>query len=247
MVPLASRPARALACTQCSLRRLCLPHGLGPGELVRLETVVRRCQPVRRRSRLYSQGQAFDRLYALRSGSVKMVMSASDGSERILGFHLPGDLLGLDGLAGGRHHCTAVALDSASVCQVAVEDLNALCAESPPLHAQVQRLIGEAIVRDRETLFLLGRRRAEERLARFLLSLSERLARRGLSAMHFRLSMSRDDIGHYLGLALGTVSRLLTALDREGVVSIERRDVRIRDLGRLHRLAALEAPGTARP
>jgi CRP/FNR family transcriptional regulator len=80
---------------------------------------------------------------------------------------------------------------------------------------------------------LLGKRSAEERLASFLLSLSNRYHQRGLSATEFNLPMSRQDIGNYLGLAIETVSRLFANFQERGMVQVNRRRVVITDLARI--------------
>jgi CRP/FNR family transcriptional regulator len=204
-----------------------------------LDGLIRRRQPLRHGESLLETGDAFRCLYAVRSGGIKACMTTAHGDERILGFYLPGDLVGLDALGSGRHSCSAVALGVTSVCEVPFSPLTRLCAACPRLHQQIHRLIGEAIAQDHASLFLLGSRSAEERLASFLLSLSSRFRRRGFSGREFNLSMTRREIGNYLGLALGTVSRLLTTLCERGVLNVRTRYIRINDIDYLRALVGV--------
>ena len=225
-----------VSCRNCSLARLCLPKGLGTGELEALDHIITRSKPLRRQEHLFDSGERCRFLYAVRSGSMKTYMTSANGDERIIGFHLPGELVGADALDDGYHSCTAVALDTTSVCKVPFQRLNALASTYPSINAQVQRLIGEALAQANEMLVLLGKKSAVERMASFLLNLSGRLNRRGFSYREFSLSMTRRDMGNYLGLALGTVCRLLTELQETGVLSVRRRYVHIHDLDYLRSL-----------
>ena len=226
-------------CRDCGLARLCLPADLDGPEVEQLDGLIRRRQPLRRGENLLKTGDAFYCLYAVRSGGIKSCMTSADGDERILGFFLPGDLVGLDALGSGRHSCSAVALGITSVCAVPFSSLTNLCTACPRLRQQIHRLIGEAIAQDHASLFLLGSRSAEERLASFLLSLSSRFRRRGFSDREFNLSMTRGEIGNYLGLALGTVSRLLKTLSERGVLNVRARYIRINDIDYLRAVVGL--------
>jgi len=223
-----SNPPR-VSCEHCCLARLCLPVGLEHTQLKHLDRIIKRRRPFGRGEHIYEVGTNFRLLYAVRSGTIKTCVSTSNGEERILGFHLPGDLLGLDALGNGHHGCRAVALETSSLCELPFDRLKRLCVASVELRDQVDRLIGNAFDHMRDMLLLLGQHSAEQRLASFLIGLSTRLERRGLSGREFVLSMSRDEIGNYLGLALATVSRLLTRLHEEGVLSVRRRQICIRD------------------
>lgn len=229
----------SVSCRDCSLARLCLPADLNAIEVEQLNGLIRRRRPLRRGECLLKRGDAFRCLYAVRSGAIKACMTSADGDERILGFYLPGDLVGLGALGSGRHSCSAVALGITSVCEVPFDPLIKLGATCPRLYQQIHRLIGEAIAQDHASLFLLGSRSAEERLASFLLSLSSRFRRRGFSDREFNLSMTRSEIGNYLGLALGTVSRLLRALNERNVLKVRARYIRINDIDYLRALVGL--------
>ncbi|MFQ6021091.1 MAG: fumarate/nitrate reduction transcriptional regulator Fnr [Acidiferrobacterales bacterium] len=226
-------PAIKVACSRCALRELCLPQGLDESDIKRLEGLVDRHSPLQRGEHLFREGDRFRSLYAVRSGSFKAYCLGDDGSEKILGFHLPGELLGLAGLGDGRHRASASALETASVCELQFGRLQELADHLPSLNHQLHRVMSRRIARDQEILLLLGDKNAHERLATFLLNLSERFAQRGLSAREFNLSMTRQDIANYLGLTLETVSRTFTQFQKDELLHVDRRLIRIRDKGQL--------------
>lgn len=225
------------SCSLCSLQQLCLPSGLDAESLAHLERTLRRPRRVRRGEHLYFVGTAQEALFVASSGALKTVSISEGGEAHVVGFHLPGELVGLDGLAGGVHRCEAVALVDSEVCEVQLDRLNAVAREVPGLQAQLLRVIGRSLERDHLHAGLLVRRQAHERLALFLQGLSERYALVGASASELRLPMSRDDIARYLGLALETVSRGLTRMHEDGVIDVRGRRVCIRDPAALSLLA----------
>lgn len=225
------------SCADCSLRALCLPAGIDLKDLDRLDAFVRKPAPLVRGDKLFHAGQAFDFLYVVRSGALKTVQPTADGEAQIMGFHVPGELLGLDAISDESHRCDAIALERTSVCALPFARLEQVSAEFPSLQHQLHRVISREIVHDQEHLAALGRRTARERIALFLCSLSKRLTAAGYSGTDFNLSMSRDDMANYLGLALETVSRLLTKLCDDGLLAVERRRVRILDGHALGRIA----------
>ena len=228
------------SCRECSLRTLCLPAGIARSDVERLDEVVRSRLPLDRGESLFRAGERFDQLFVIRSGTIRTTQPGGDGEEQVVGFHLPGELVGLEAISDDTHHCDAVALERTSVCSVPFEQLEQVAAQLPSLQRQFHRLISRELVQDQQHLMALGRRTARQRLALFLHSLSERLAGAGYDGTELRLTMSRDDIANYLGLALETVSRLLTRLGEEGVIEVERRRVRIRDHHRLASEAGVE-------
>lgn len=230
-----------VSCKNCSLARLCLAKGLGPDAVKALDKVISRRRPLKRREHLFHAGEQCRFIYAVRSGAVKSWVSNANGDERIVGFHLPGELVGVDALDDGQHSFTATSLDSTGLCRLPYERLSALCAGYPDINAQVHRLMGEALAQANALLVLLGRKSAGERMASFLLNLSSRLSRRGFSHREFSLSMTRRDMGNYLGLALGTVCRLLAELQDQGVLSVRRRHVQIHDIEYLRGLVGWPA------
>ncbi len=215
------------SCADCSLRLLCLPAGIGYGEFPQLEAVVRKPAPLKRGDPLFHANDPFEHIYVVRSGSVKTVAPTYDGDTQIMGFHIPGEIVGLDAISNDRHQCDALALERTSVCAIPFAQLEQVSARLPSLQRQLHRIISREIVHDHGHLAALGRQTARERLALFLFNLAHRLENAGYSPTEFRLSMSREDIGNYLGLALATVSRLFSQLAEDGVVEIDRRQLRI--------------------
>lgn len=224
------------SCTQCSLQQLCLPAGIGAHDLEHLDHIVRRRRPVERGERLFRIGDALTSVFVARDGAFKTVTVSEDGEEQVLGFHLPGDLIGLDALGAGTHRCEAIALTTANVCDVPFEDLARIAAQLPTLQQQLLRVIGHSVDRDHDHMEILVRRQANERIALFLHGLAERYRLIKLSAHAFKLPMSREDIARYLGLALETVSRGFTRLQEDGVILVHGRHVEILDAVELDRL-----------
>ncbi len=193
---------------------------------------------------MYQVGEPAHSLYAVHSGCLKTCVPAPDGHEQILGFHLPGEVVGLDGLDHGNHQCTAITMETAHVCELPLMQLERLCQRLPRLPHRLLQLIGREMASAHAMLLLLGKRSAEARLATFLLNLSARLARRGFSPREFNLTMPRDDIANYLGLARETVSRILTHFQLDGLVRVERKRIVIHDRRRLEVLANPHPAGT---
>lgn len=221
------------SCRNCSLHELCLPRGLSVEEVAKLDNVVHKSAPIHRNDALYRQGDSFTRLYAVRTGALKTVKTDADGGEQIIGLHLAGDLMGLDGFDSGEHEVSAVALDTTAVCELPFLRLSELCRTVPGLQKQMLHLIGHEINEDQQHVLALANRNADERLASFLLGISARLESRGYSATDFQLPMARQDIANYLGLAVETVSRLFKRFQDEGWLSVERRHLKVLDLDRL--------------
>lgn len=238
--------ALKISCGHCSLAELCLPRGLDPDEVDRLDALVKRRRPLQRGEPLFQAGEHFRSLFAIRSGSLKTVALAGDGSEQILGFHLAGELVGMDAVHGDVHNCAAVALEVTSVCEIPFLELGDLSRQLPGLQMQLFRLAGQEINNDQEVLLMLGNRSAEERLATFLWSLGGRFNERGFSQYEFNLTMSRHDIANYLGLAAETVSRLFTQMDKDGLLKVQRRHITILEPERLSSMVHLCTENPAR-
>lgn len=231
-------------CAHCSLQQLCLPAGIGAAALEQLDSIVRRRRPVTRGESLYRVGDPLEAVYVARDGAFKTVAISEDGEERVVGFHLPGELIGLDALGTEHHRCDAIALSTANVCEVPFDQLAEVAAQVPGLQHQLLRVIGRGVARDQDHLDMLVRRQATERLALFLHGLSERFRHIGQASTQFRLPMSREDIAHFLGLALETVSRGFTKLQEDGVIAVDGRRIEIVDLAELERLAHPHDGGT---
>ena len=234
-----------VACQDCNLFQLCLPVGIDQRDLEELDRIIKRRRPVRRGEHLFQAGDPFTSIYAIRSGSIKSYAPTSDGQERVTGFHLPGELLGLGAIHAGSHPCGARALETASVCELPFSRLEELSTRIPGLQHQLLRVMSAEILHDQSLLTLLGKKGAEERLAALLISLSNRYGERGFSHHEFHLSMSRNDIANYLGLAVETVSRLFTRVQEEGLLIARRKHIRILDLPGMRALASHNRPRSA--
>ena len=233
-------------CGTCSLQELCLPLGVNTADIELLEKIVHRSRPLPRGKYLFREGDPFTSIFVARSGAVKSYTVGQDGSEQIIGFHLPGELLGLDGLTNGVHAASACTLETVSVCEVPFERLEETARQVPALQHQLLRLMSREIAKREEQLLSLGKQSPERRLAVLLLSLSVRFAQRGYSPTRVVLPMARIDIANFLGLAAETVSRLLRRLQDTQVLSIDGRAVEILDLPELHTLAGAQFDPPAR-
>jgi CRP/FNR family transcriptional regulator len=222
-----------ISCGNCSLTELCLPHGMSDTEIEELDKIVKRLPPLQSGQHLYRAGDKGRSLFAVRSGAAKSYCITESGDEQVLGFTLPGELVGLDGLSDGYYTSSSIVLETSSVCEMSYDGLEGLCQSLPGLNRQIMRVASREITADQQMLMQLGKRTAEERLASFLLSLSSRFRQRGLSATEFNLPMSRQDIGNYLGLAIETVSRLFAHFQEQGVLRVNRKQITILELDRL--------------
>jgi CRP/FNR family transcriptional regulator, anaerobic regulatory protein len=234
--PIAPAMAASSFCSQCGMGSFCLPGGLPPCEMLRMEHVVGGRRRLLRGEYLYRAGDPFTRLYAVHSGYLKNLRHAH-GSCQVTGFPMAGELLGLDAIATGRHDCDAVALDTSDICEIPFDNLRELMVSMPSLLDQFHRTLSQEIQRQQASLFFLGNARAEQRLALFLVGLSARHAVRGMPAAQLQLRMSRDEIGAYLGLTMECVCRLLARFRKAGWISLTGRHLTILDGTRLAALA----------
>jgi CRP/FNR family transcriptional regulator len=226
------------SCAECSLQQLCLPAGIAGDDLKQLEAVVQRRRPLEAGERLFRIGDALKSVFVASEGTFKTVGINEAGEEHVLGFHLPGELFGLDAIGTGYHRCEAIALGKARVCELPFSGLAGVAAQLPSLQMQLLRVMGQSSDRDQDHLDVLTRRQASERIALFLQGLSERYRRIGQSGDDFQLPMSRDEIARYLGLALETVSRSFSRLHEEGVIAVRGRRVQIIDVAGLQDAAS---------
>ena len=223
-------------CSTCSMRELCLPVGLSPEDLKHLDNVIGSRARLKKGESLYRAGEPFHALYAVRLGSLKTTVLAEDGREQVAGYHMLGDIIGLDGIGTDRHGCQATALEDTEVCIMPFERLEDLARKVPALQHNLHQFLAREITRDHNVMLLLGSMRAEERLAVFLVNLSERYRRRGYSSTEFVLRMTREEIGSYLGLKLETVSRLFSRFQDEGVIQVQGRNIKVLDMAKLKHL-----------
>jgi len=216
-----------IACRNCSLLNLCLPMGLTPDDVERLDGLIKHNHPLHRGDYLFRRGDPFRSLYIVKTGAVKTFAPSPEGGEQVLGFHLPGEIIGLDAIALACHLSSAKVLETSAICEISFAKFETLAALTPSLQQQMYRLLSLEIGQNTEMLLLLGRKNAEARLASFLLNLSQRLRRRGLSPSDFYLSMSRHEIGSYLGLAVETVSRVLTRFQDDKMIRVDRKHIEL--------------------
>jgi CRP/FNR family transcriptional regulator, anaerobic regulatory protein len=234
-------PSPRVACSNCNLRELCMPTGLTPAQALRLDGLVSKRLRVRRGEALFRNGDAFEFLYAIRTGFFKTCVGSEDGREQVTGFQMAGELLGLDGIVSERHNCDAVALEDAEVCVLPFEEVERIAREISAMQSHVHKVMSREIVREHGVMMLLGSMRAEERLAAFLLNLVQRLHARGMSQSELILRMTREEIGSYLGLKLETVSRTFSRFADEGMLDVKQRHLRITDLAALKRMTQAPA------
>ncbi|MDI1301106.1 MAG: fumarate/nitrate reduction transcriptional regulator Fnr [bacterium] len=238
------RSLHEVNCSECALHPVCLPPAVDETDLDQLESIIERRRTLPRGTPLFRQGDAFQSLYAVRSGAIKTCLTPPDGAEHITGFYLPGEIVGLDSLGRTHHGSSAMALESSTVCAIPFAQLETLALKLPGLQHHLFKLLSAEIHSDQQLLLLLGKRSAEARITAFLLAVATRHKRRQLSENHFHLPMSRTDIGNHLGLAIETVSRVLTRLQQTGVLEVDGKDIRILDRERLCQLAEPAAENT---
>lgn len=224
------------ACSNCNLRELCLPFGLNLDELERLDNLVSTRRRIKRGDHLYRAGAEFDAIYAIRSGFFKTDVLLEDGRDQVTGFQMAGELLGLDGISTEHHTCNAIALEDSEICAIPFSQLESLSREIHTLQHHFHKVMSREIVRDHGVMMLLGTMRAEERLAAFLLNLSQRFTARGFSHAEFYLRMTREEIGSYLGLKLETVSRAFSRFQEEGHIAVQQKHIRILNVNGLKAL-----------
>ena len=241
MPPPTSREVKAklqVTCQNCSLIDLCIPRGLSQKDVERIGNIVGRRKSLAKGDYLYRQGDKFRGILAIKSGTAKLTAMDFGGNEFLTGYLLPGELLGFDGLAADSHSYSAVALETLEYCEMPADDLDSLCREVPNLLRELFRHAGKTLTSETDR-FMLSQRTAEERVVTFLIDISDRLSRRGLPGTEFKLSLTRQEIGNFLGLALETVSRVLKSLEEEGLITVQAKFIRIQDKDKLRALRPL--------
>lgn len=224
-------------CRDCSLATLCLPLSLDNEDLESLDEIVKRGRPLKKGEFLFRQGDTFTSVFAVRSGSLKTFSVTDAGEEQITGFHLPSEFVGLSGMDTESYPVSAIALETTSVCEIPFDRLDELSIQVPQLRRQLMRIMSREIRDDQQMMLLLSKKTADERIATFLVNLSARFRQRGYSATQFRLAMSRNEIGNYLGLAVETVSRVFTRFQQNELISAEGKEIHIVNAMELCQLA----------
>ena len=214
------------ACEFCSLRELCWPMAMAPSELERLQSMVRRSHTLPVGHHLYRVGDQFTAIYAVRTGCIKSYRLDAGGHERVLGFHVRGELLGFDAVHPDHHRCNALVLEPGSVCVIPYQDIVRLSLEFHSLQTQVMRLMSREF--SKQLMFAEGSV-ALQRIAVFLMDMQTRLHQPGAAQDEFKLPMSREDISNYLGITAETLSRLIVKLQKKGLIYANRRYIRLLD------------------
>ncbi|MBJ7549506.1 fumarate/nitrate reduction transcriptional regulator Fnr [Marinomonas ostreistagni] len=223
-------------CQNCSLSALCLPIALADEDVNRLDQIIERKRPLKKGELLFHQGEEFDSVFAVRTGTLKTFNITNSGEEQITGFYCPSELVGLSGIDENHYPVSAKALETTTVCEIPFSHLEQLSSQIPSLKHQLFRLMSRKICDDQQMMVLLGKKNADEKVASFLLNLSHRFKKRGYSATAFRLSMSRGEIGNYLGLAVETVSRVMTRFQKNGLIDVDGKEISIIDMAEMEKL-----------
>lgn len=225
------------SCADCALSQLCLPASISGADLQRLDRVVKPRLPIDRGDHLFHEGGEHRSLFVVRAGSLKTSLTLRDGDTQVLGFHYPGEIIGLDGVANERHQCSAEALERSNVCEIPFPLLSEIASQLPSLQQQLLRIMSREFGRSQQHPVMMGRKQAQARLAIFLRNLARRFDALGQDGSVLQLSMSRQDLANYLGLVIETVSRLFTRMDAQGIIQVDRKTVRILDYSALEAIA----------
>lgn len=221
-----------VSCTACNLTDLCLPGGMPENEVSLLSQLVRRNRTIQRGEYIYHAGDRYTGVFSLKSGTAKLVLTDRHGYESIIAVLLPGELQGFDGMATGRYQCSLIALEMSSYCELTSHDIAYMSSNTQGIHKLIQQKTCEQMDRYIQRI-ATSHRPAEERLAQFLVDLTQRYIQRGFSAKEVNLSLTRQEIGSHLGLALETVSRLLGKFEVSNIISVDRKKIQIMNMDAL--------------
>lgn len=217
-----------VSCKNCNLDKICLPRGLSKNEIDDLSIVVRTNSVLQKGESIYRQGDDFKSIVAIKSGSAKLVTNDGQGNEHILNVLLPGELIGFDGMYKNHYTCSAIALEVISYCELPVSHFDELCQKIPGINRELFKHSSETI-NTIHSQVVCSNYTAEEKLAKFLINLSDRLKARGFSADEFNLPLTRQEMGEHLGMTLETVSRMLKSFQEKGMICVDRKYIQIKD------------------
>lgn len=231
-----------IACKNCQLQSFC--SQLEPDSALprHLDQIAEHPRPLHRGEHLFHQGQPFRNLYVVRTGGIKLYLTTYDGTEQILNFYFPGELLSLDSIVSGQHKTSAVALDTTSVCRLPFERVKSLCHEYPRLYDKLFEFAGQEIANEHIMMLTMGQKSADEKFAVFLLDIAMRHKKSGHYHQNIQLCMSRHDIANYLFLADETISRLFSKFSTQNILKTNRKTIQILDFNRLEAIANLQSP-----
>lgn len=226
-----------VSCGNCRLASICLPLALESDDIEQLDAIIQRSKPLQKGQHLYREGDDFQSVFAVRSGTLKAYKTTDDGREQVTGFYFPGEIVGMDGISKNTHASSAKALETAAICEIPFSSLERLSALMPSLQRHFFQLMSREITEDQQLITLLSKNSADERVAALLLSISTRNANRKLSATQFRLPMSRVDIGNYLGLTVETVSRVFSRMQKMDFLRVDNKEIEILDIDGVRAMA----------
>jgi CRP/FNR family transcriptional regulator len=226
-------------CGNCRLNSICLPLALESDDIQLLDDIIQRSKPLQKSQHLYREGDDFQSVFAVRSGTLKAYKTTDDGREQVTGFYFPGEILGMDGISNNSHASSAKSLETAAICEIPFSSLEKLSLMMPNLQRHFFQLMSREITEDQQLITLLSKNSADERVAALMLSISSRNARRKLSPTQFRLPMSRVDIGNYLGLTVETVSRVFSRMQKLDLLSVDNKEIEVLDMPGLKNMANL--------
>lgn len=228
---------QANSCNHCHMEKICFPRGLSDTELVDFEQSIDKTLKIKKKDFLFKRGDKLESIYAIKAGSIKTSITSARGQVQVLGFHLPGDLLGFDGFADTKHTCDAVALEDTLLCELQMDNFESLCDVMPGMRKIMLQQVGAEIGRHHNLVLTLGQMQTEERLATYLLRLSCNFKVRGYSCLEYNLPMPRHDLANFLGMAPETLSRMFARLEKNDVMSIRKRAVTIHDIKSLQEIS----------
>lgn len=224
-------------CVDCTLHDACIPRHVDRSQLDVLENIIKRSRILHKGDYLHREGDPIKSIYILRSGAVKEYISTDGGDEQILGFFLPGELIGLDSLTHKCYRCAAIALETTTYCALPLNKFEQLCQKMPSLQKMMFDTMSKVISFEEKMLLTACNKKAEERLSTFLMSLSKRYLHLGYSATEIHLPMSRQEIGNYLGLSSETISRVLTKLQKDKIIFVGPKVITVTDMPSLQELS----------
>lgn len=231
---------KAVSCCDCGLYGLCQIAGLNELDQGKIDQLVHRRKRVANGESLVQSGSPLQYIYAVKSGMFKSVNHYDDGTEQVVDFHLPGELIGLEALHQGSFHHTVVALDNSSVCEMDIQAMERLSDQQIRYQQKLIQALSHKVNLDQYQALLVGAQNADQRVALFLMNIAGRFDQHGMPYQHFRLAMLRRDIANYLGLALETVGRVFKRLETQGLLKTQGRYTQLLDMPALARLAGLQ-------
>lgn len=218
-----------VSCNTCYLDTICLPRGLSQKEVEDLSFVIKSNAVIQKGDYIYRQGDVFKSIVAIKSGAAKLVANDEQGNVHILNVLLPGELSGFDGLYQNKYNCSAIALERMSYCELPTVQFETLCIKIPAIARELFKHSSESL-NESQSQLIASKGSAEEKLAMFLISLSDRLKKRGFSSLQFNIPLTRQEMGEHLGLSLETVSRMFHQFQMDKLIKVQRKQVEIINL-----------------